>query len=258
MSAISNQPRMIDAAIAAGVKLFVPAEYTANSRDPQAQAQPLMSSVVAIQKYLATKGDQISWFVVNCGALLEFVFDHAVLLNFAERSATLWDGGEGAISLSNIPLLARAVSAALKQPDRVVNHRLKVHGGSITQNRALEIAKQASSDEWTAEQADSQAAYTASMVLLSDASSKTQEQLLGAMLTVYNAAAFGPCDAHFEAAYAEPDNTWLGVDEFVDGEIEEAIWKKVMDVERGGTAGGDQMESLGDITGELAAIHAGK
>ena len=96
------------------------------------------------------------------------------------------------------------------------------------------------------------------MALLSDASSKTQEQLLTAMLTAYNAAAFGSCNGHFEAAYAEPDNTWLGVGEFVDGEIEEGIRKKVMEIERGGTAGGNQMESLGDITGELAAIHAGK
>ena len=55
MSAISNQPLLIDAAIAAGVKLFVPAEYTVNSRDPPAQARPMMASVVAIQHYLATK-----------------------------------------------------------------------------------------------------------------------------------------------------------------------------------------------------------
>jgi hypothetical protein len=258
MSAISNQPRMIDAAITAGVKLFIPAEYTANSRDVQAQAQPLMSSVVAIQKYLATKEDQISWFVVNCGALLEFVMDHPVILDFDNRIATLWNGGEGAISLSNISLLARAVSAVLKRPDRVANHRVKVHGGTITQNRALEIAKQASTGEWKAAQADSQEAYTASMKMLSDGSSKTQEQLLAAMLTAYNAAAFGRCDGHFEAAYAQPDNAWLGVAEFGNGEIEEAIKKKVIDSVRGGTADGNRLESLGDITGELAAIHAGK
>ena len=159
MSAISNQPRMIDAAIAAGVKLFVPAEYTVNSRDALAQAQPMMASVVAIQKYLATKEDQIAWFVINCGALLEFVLDYPVILNFDRHFATLWDGGEGAVSLSNTTLLAKAVTAVLKQPDRVVDHRLKVHGGIITQNRALEIAKQASSREWTGEQADSQTAY---------------------------------------------------------------------------------------------------
>lgn len=258
MSAISKQPQMIDAAIAAGVKLFIPAEYTVNSRDPQAQAQPMMSSVVAIQKYLATKGDQISWFVVNCGALLEFVLDHPVLLDFDKRSATLWDGGEGAISLSNIPLLARAVSAVLKQPDRVVNHRVKVRGGTVTQNQALEITRQASTGEWTIEQGDSQVAYTSSMASLSDGTAKTQEQLMTALMTAYNAASFGRCEGRFESAYAEPDNTWLGIGEFVDGEIEEAIRKKVRDGEQGVKVDGEQLESLRDVTGELAAIHARK
>lgn len=38
-SAISDQPRMINAAVTAGVNLFIPAEYTANSHDANAQAQ---------------------------------------------------------------------------------------------------------------------------------------------------------------------------------------------------------------------------
>ncbi|GAB7324554.1 hypothetical protein MBLNU13_g08455t1 [Cladosporium sp. NU13] len=258
MSAISNQPQMIDAAIAAGVKWFIPAEYTVNSRDTLAQAQPMMSSVVAIQKFLATKHNQISWFVINCGALLEFVLDHPVILDFDKHFATLWDGGEGAISLSSIPLLARAVSAVLKQPDRVVDHRLKVHGGTITQNRAFEIAKQASTLEWTAEHADSQTAYAAAFKSLSDGSANTQEQLMAVLLTAYNAASFGRCDGHFESAYAESDNDWLGVEEFVDGEIEEAIKQRVIKLEQGGAAIEKHLESLGDVTGELAAIHVRK
>lgn len=253
---------MIDAAIAAGVECFIPAEYTVNSRSPSAQAQPMMSSVVSIQNYLATKEDQISWFVINCGALLEFVLDHPVILDFDHQAATLWDGGEGAISLSNIPLLARGVSAVLRQPERVVDHRLRIHGGVITQNRALEIAKQASpaANTWTAEQKDSQAAYSASMELLGDGTVKTSEQLMGAMLTAYNAAAFGQCDSHFEAAYAEPDNQWLGVEEFAHEEIEEAIRKRVVAAlsKPSILSAASQQESLGDVAGELAATHNGR
>jgi hypothetical protein len=51
-------------------------------------------------------------------------------------------------------------------------------------------------------------------------------KLMAAMLAAYNAASFGSCDGHFESAYREPDNSWLGVEEFVDGEIVEAIRKK--------------------------------
>jgi hypothetical protein len=258
MSAISHQPRMIDAAVAAGIRIFIPAEYTVNSRDATAQMQPMMSSVVAIQDYLSTKEDDISWFVIKCGALLEFVLDHPVILDFDKRFATLWDGGEGAISLSNIPLLARTVSAVLKQPGRVLDHRVKVHGGTITQNQALEIAQQASESEWTVQHEESQTAYSASLESLNAGTADTPMKLMAAMLTAYNAASFGTCDGHFESAYREPDNPWLGVEELVGGEIVEAIRNKAAGVLYCSEPDNIQLEDLSDVTGELAAIHAGK
>jgi hypothetical protein len=258
MSAICHQPRTIDAAIAAGVRILIPAEYTISSRDASAQMQPMMSSVVAIQDYLSTKEDSISWFVINCGALLEFVLDHPVILDFDKRVATLWDGGEGAISISDIPLLARAVSAVLKQPGRVLDHRVKVHCGTVTQNQALEIAQQASAGEWTVQHAKSQEAYSTSMESLNTGTDDTPMKLMAVMLTAYNAASFGSCDSHFESAYREPDNPWLGVVEFSDGEIVESIRKKAADGPHGSEPVDVSLENLRDVTGELAAIHAGR
>ena len=158
--------------------------------------QPMMSSVVAIQDYLSSKEDDISWFVIN------------------------------AISLSDIPLLARTVSAVLKQPGRVLDHRVKVHGGTITQNQAFEIAQQASESEWTVQHAESQTAYSASLESLNAGTADTPMKLMAAMLTCYSAASFGSCDGHFESAYVEPDNSWLGIEQFANGEIVEAIRKK--------------------------------
>ena len=81
---------------------------------------------------------------------------------------------------------------------------------------------------------------------------------MAALLTAYNAASFGHCDGHFESAYAESDNDWLGVKEFMSGEIEEAIKQRVINSERGAKDDGKHLESLVDVTGELAAIHARK
>jgi hypothetical protein len=132
---------------------------------------------------MSTKEAGVSRFVINCGALLEFVLDHPVILDFDKHSVTLWDGGEGAISLSDIPLLARAVSAVLKQPDRVIDHRVKMHGGIITQNQALEIAQQASAGDWTVQHAESQEAYSTSMESLNAGTADTPMKLMAAMLT---------------------------------------------------------------------------
>lgn len=253
MSAISNQPRMIDAAIAAGVKLYIPAEYTVNSRDRNAQAQPMMASVVSIQQYLSSKEGEISWFVVNCGALLEFVLDHPVLLDFDNCTARLWDGGEGAISLSDIPLLARAVAAALQQPDQVVDHRLKIHGGTITQNRALKLARKYSPHEWKVESAKSQEAYSAATQRIVAGASGGQAELMADLMTAYAAATFGSCDGHFEAAYADPDNERLGVDTFSHDEIEQAIRQRITLGTHAAQSATTGSESLRDVTGDLAA-----
>ena len=253
MSAIGNQKRMIDVAINAGVKYYIPAEYTVNSRAPNAQAQPMMASVVQIQKVLEARGDKIAWFVVNCGALLEFVLDHPVLLDFNNQQATLWDGGDGAISLSDIPLLARAVAAALQKPEKVVDHRLRVHGGSITQNRALELAQQHSQQTWKVNHAQSQPAYTSAMEQVMSGATGDQGELMKALMTAYNAATFGTCDGHFESAYVNPDNGWLGVDTFRKNEIEEAIRRRVTVGTYAAQSATADQESLGDVTRDIAA-----
>ena len=100
------------------------------------------------------------------------------------------------------------------------------------QNRTLEIAKQASLHEWTTEHADSQKTLAVAFESLSDGSAKIQEQLLAALMTAFNAASFGHCDGHFESACGEPDHERLGVEEFVDGEVEEAIKQGVIKLER--------------------------
>ena len=57
MSAITNQKRIIDAAISAGVKHFIPAEFTVESRHPDARRLPLLASVIDIQDYLTARQD---------------------------------------------------------------------------------------------------------------------------------------------------------------------------------------------------------
>lgn len=106
--------------------------------------------------------------------------------------------------------------------------------------------------------AESQEAYSTSMESLSAETADTPTKLMAALLTAYSAATFGNCDGHFESAYTESDNSWLGVEESVDGEIVEAIRKKAAGALYGNGPGGVQLESLSDVTGELAAIHSGK
>lgn len=75
-TAIDNQTILIDAAIAAGVKRFIPSEYGTVTTNPKVESYPLYSSMTKIRKYLQEKaaaGD-LTWTVLACGCFLDFMF----------------------------------------------------------------------------------------------------------------------------------------------------------------------------------------
>jgi hypothetical protein len=58
---LSSQTKLIDAAIAAGVKRYIPSEFGSNTADPRAvEAVPFFKGKVDIQEYLKSKKDDIS------------------------------------------------------------------------------------------------------------------------------------------------------------------------------------------------------
>ena len=69
-----SQKPLIDAAIAAGVKRFLPSEFGSNiSGNQKTAALPVFKDgKTVIQQYLAEKGDAITWTLVVTGLFLEF------------------------------------------------------------------------------------------------------------------------------------------------------------------------------------------
>ena len=67
--AIPTQTKLIDAAIAAGVKRFIPSEFGCDTSDPRLlEAVPIFKAKVEVQKYLKNKEKEISWTNVITGA----------------------------------------------------------------------------------------------------------------------------------------------------------------------------------------------
>ena len=248
MSAITNQKRMIDAAIDSGVKHFIPAEFTVESRHPDARRLPLLASIIDIQDYLTARQDRINWTVINSGAAMEFAFDPPFILDFDNHAATLWDGGDGAVSLSNFGIIAEAVVGVLKQAHRVQDHCVHVHGTTLTQKEALRIARKYSTEQWSVVERDAAAAVEESMAAITSGSDMGPEGLMASMLTLISAMTFGK--GHFDGAYKDPDNAWLGVTGAIDDRaVENAIHYRLQK----GKAGHATGENLTDVADQLAA-----
>jgi hypothetical protein len=69
--------RLIDAAVAAGVKRFVPSEFGANNLDPRARKlAPVYDAKGAMREYLSAKtaasNGRFSWTSFSCGSWLDW------------------------------------------------------------------------------------------------------------------------------------------------------------------------------------------
>ncbi|KAJ5520100.1 hypothetical protein N7463_000553 [Penicillium fimorum] len=93
-SAFGEQKKFVDAAICAGVRRFIPSEFSANSQnDAVLQLQPLFGPKKELVEYLKSKeADGLTWTGLANG-FLEF--------DVASHTATIWDGGNKSFTLTN-------------------------------------------------------------------------------------------------------------------------------------------------------------
>jgi hypothetical protein len=108
--ATSGQQILVDAAIAAGVKRFLPSEFGPPSRDEQfAALHPALPPKVATVDYLRSKESQISWSALIPGAFFDWAMRIGLFgFDIKSKEATLIDGGTTVFTASTLPNIARA------------------------------------------------------------------------------------------------------------------------------------------------------
>ena len=146
VSALSNfatdeQIRIIDAAIEAGVKRFLPSEYGIDSSDPQfGELLPPGKPKPATVAYLREKEGSISWTGVLAGSFFDWALQLGLLgWNVRDRAATIFDGGDIPYEATNIAQIARAVAAVLtpKNYDQTSNQYVFINSFTVTQSQVL-------------------------------------------------------------------------------------------------------------------------
>jgi uncharacterized protein YbjT (DUF2867 family) len=154
LMAFQTQKRMIDAAIAAGVKRFIPSVFGSDLYNPKARVLPVYHDKVAIQDYLAEKSKKtpLTYTPVVNAAFFDWGLQVGLFVNFKEHKASLYDGGDRPFSVTRLSAIGTAVVGALKHPEETENRPLYVHEAVVTQNQLLQIAKLADpSEQWKTE-----------------------------------------------------------------------------------------------------------
>ncbi|CAJ0548452.1 Ff.00g020650.m01.CDS01 [Fusarium sp. VM40] len=147
---LASQAVVIEAAIAAGVKRFIPSEYGSDSTNPAVVAAvPFFEAKKKYIDYLKTKEDFISWTSLVSGPL----FDWGLPIGFwgfdiAHKKAQLIDGGKTKFTATNGAQVGRALVATLANPAKTANKLVSVESFTTTQLEVLDVFEKATGSKW--------------------------------------------------------------------------------------------------------------
>lgn len=141
---VSGQGILVEAAVAANVKRFLPSDFGSDIANPKTGALPVYKFKIETHKALreaaAAKPDFTYTLVVN-SVFLDWGLQKNILLNWKESKPKLFDGGKKVFSTTMLDTVGQAVVGILGHLEETKNRFVYVKDIDISQNQLLEIAK---------------------------------------------------------------------------------------------------------------------
>ncbi|CAM1508855.1 Fc.00g025940.m01.CDS01 [Cosmosporella sp. VM-42] len=146
---VPGQKLMVDAAIASGVKRFLPSNFGSNMANPSTRKLPVFFGKVAVEEYLVEKSktSALTYTFVYNGGFLDFCLQHGVLLDVSKYQPRIFDGGDYTFSSTTMSTVGDAVVGVLTHPSETQNRGVFVSEIIISQNQVLSLAKQIAPDK---------------------------------------------------------------------------------------------------------------
>jgi nucleoside-diphosphate-sugar epimerase len=159
-AAIPQQTQLIDAAVKAGVKRFLPSEFGSNTTNENSlNICPLFRQKVQIIEYLESKAKRnpnFSWTSLMTGPF----FDWCLRVGFTgfdlkTHTATVWDNGTNVWSATNLATVGKAVVSVLLRPEETKNRHSFIQSFNVSQNDVLAALEKATGTKWQVNHVDS-------------------------------------------------------------------------------------------------------
>lgn len=148
--ALDKQLLLIDAAVEAGVRRFIPSEFGSDTSNAKAAALPLFRGKLATQKSLteraASSSGSFTYTIVVTGPLLGWALTQG-FMSIGDKRASLYDGGDRIFSTTTLLTVGRTVCAVLEHPTETENRVVRVHDTATTLNKLLAMAKRAAGED---------------------------------------------------------------------------------------------------------------
>jgi hypothetical protein len=132
------QTNLIHAAVAAGVKRFLPSEFGADLHNPLNRAAPVYADKIKVQELLSSLAAEgkITYTVVYNGVFLDWGLQFGFPANLRKKTAVLHDGGERLYTTTTLAGVGKAVVGVLSHPEETKNRVVRV-GEAVTTIKEL-------------------------------------------------------------------------------------------------------------------------
>jgi len=153
---------IIDAAVAAGVKLFFANEFVGHIDSPQYRRLPeaFVGAKFRIREYLRelAAAGKIAWTSLNGGPFFDmWLMKGPAGIDVANRQARIYGSGNNPLFWTPLPVIAKAVGNMLRNPDAVVNRPIYIcpfAKGELTQRSLLNTVEHIVASKFSVEEVD--------------------------------------------------------------------------------------------------------
>lgn len=148
---VGDQNRFIDAAVAAGVRRFIPSEFGPDTLQPGVhEIIPTLPAKLSTVNYLKTKESSMEWTSLITGVWLDWAIEGGLAaFDLKNRVATIVDGGNTLFTGTILPKVAKAVLAILDRAEETRNKYIYVSSFNISQNDLLLAFEKVDGQKWT-------------------------------------------------------------------------------------------------------------
>ncbi|KAL2851688.1 hypothetical protein BJX68DRAFT_65527 [Aspergillus pseudodeflectus] len=143
-TALESQIPLIEAAVAAGVKRFIPSEFTADIGNPKARTLPQYAGQLRIQDILQSAANEHPEFIytsIRNGVFLDWGLAMGFQVDLKSEHPAFYDGGDRPFSTTTLATVAQAVVGVLNHLEETKNRAVYVHDVVTTQRHLLSLAR---------------------------------------------------------------------------------------------------------------------
>ncbi|PSN58914.1 NAD(P)-binding protein [Corynespora cassiicola Philippines] len=150
-NSLGDQKKLIDAAISAGVKRFIPSEFGSNSVDERVRAiVPFLAAKTGTVDYLKSKESIISWTSVITGPFFDWGFKIGFFGNdVSSNTFTMIDGGDAVTTTSTLHQIGLTLVKVLEKADESKNQYVYVASFNLSQKEILTATEKMAGLKWT-------------------------------------------------------------------------------------------------------------